>query len=144
MHEVIKTTKYDARVLVFEPGEKVISSLAKYCEENRIRAGWIDFIGACQEVDLFYYDLDQQKYLSRDFGGNLEVLPCSGDISIFNHKTIVHVHGSFSNREYGVVGGHVNEMTISGTLEVRLQVFQGQILRKLDRSTGLNTMCPAI
>ena len=53
---------------------------------------------------------------------------------------LIHMHGTFSDKEYRVYGGHINKMVVSGALELRMEVFQGSIEKAYDEETGLNLM----
>lgn len=130
----------DRIILRFDLGEEAIAGLVKYCQENRIKAGWINMLGACGFVKLSYYNLDTKVYEDRDISQNLEVLAVTGNVATLNHKTIIHVHGSFSDQDFKVVGGHIKELKVSATLEVYMQKFSEEILRKPDAFTGLNLM----
>lgn len=97
-------------------------------------------IGACKKVTLSYYNLETKQYEDIECDEFLEVLPVIGNVSTLNHKTILHIHGSFSDSNFKVIGGHVKELVVSATLEVRVEIFEGEILRKPDDFTGLNLM----
>lgn len=128
------------RILRFDPGEEAVAGIISYCEQEQIKAGWVSMIGACKNVTLSYYNLQTKKYEDLRRYANLEVLPVIGNIATLNHKTILHIHGSFSDKSFNVIGGHVKELIVSATLEVRIEIFDGEILRKLDEFTGLNLM----
>ncbi len=130
------------RILRFDPDEEAVAGIISYCEENNIKAGWLNMLGASGKVTLMYYNLETKKYEPRDYEQNLEVLAVTGNVGTFNHKTIVHAHGSFSDQNFQVVGGHIDSLTVSATLEVRIEVFPGEIMRKFDEFTGLKLMCP--
>lgn len=138
MKEIIKHE--NIRVLRFDPDEEAVSGIISYCEQEQIKAAWVSMIGACKDVTLSYYNLQTKEYEDLKRYANLEVLPVIGNISTLNHKTIMHIHGSFSDKSFNVIGGHVKTLIVSATLEVRIEIFEGEIIRKPDEFTGLNLM----
>ncbi|MBI4253329.1 DNA-binding protein [Candidatus Uhrbacteria bacterium] len=130
-------------VLRFDEGEEVITGVIKFCNEAQIKAGSFIAVGACQQVILSYYDLERKVYEDHDIKKEMEIVCVHGNIGTVNGSVIIHAHGSFSDRQLEVKGGHIKKLIISATAEVILTKLSGEIQRLLDEKTGLRLMTPS-
>lgn len=137
---MLKSKIIEVHVLRLNAGEEAIAEIIDYCKKNRITAGWINMIGACSEVELYYYNPTSKKYENLQIKDYLEVLPSEGNIGVFENEPILHIHGLFSDNAYGTHGGHVNSLIVSATLEVKIEVYEGTLTRKFDEATCLKLM----
>lgn len=129
-------------ILRLDQGEDAFKSIIKHCQENNIQSAWLSMIGAISEVELAYYHLPSQKYETKVFNDeDLEVLTVTGNLGTFANEPIIHAHGNFSKRDFSVIGGHINSMIVSATLEVNITILQGEINRELSKEIGLKLMC---
>lgn len=139
MQEVLRDN--NKRVLRFDIGEDAAELLLGYCKENRIQAGWLNMIGAVKQVEIWYFNLDTKEYEKKVLEENVEVAGFMGNVGVLeDDQPVLHIHGLVSNQNLDVQGGHIKSMIVSATLEVFLDVMQGQIIRKLDETTGLYLM----
>lgn len=129
-------------VLRFDEGEEVITGIIKFCNESQIKAGSFIAVGACQQVILSYYDLERKVYEDHDIKKEMEIVCMHGNIGTVNGSVIIHAHGSFSDRQLEVKGGHIKKLIISATGEIILTRYAGDIQRILDEKTGLRLMMP--
>lgn len=125
-------------LLRFDRGDEVVSFLEKIAEEHNIGAGYFQAIGACGELTISFYDLETQAYLDQTYTEDLEILSLLGNIAMFQHKPLVHAHGTFGRRDYSTIGGHVKRMVVSATCEMNLTTLSRPIERSHDADTGLN------
>lgn len=118
-----------------------MDSLQRAIADQGIKTGWVMGIGACEWVELGFYDLQKKAYKWQKFNGPLEVLSLQGNVSLDENKTMSHIHGSFAGDDYGVIGGHVKDLEVAGTLEIFLHDwFADGISRKTDPDTGLKLL----
>ncbi|SRR5260221_3381536 len=127
-------------ILRFDTGENVIESLTKFCSDSHIFAGTFSIIGAAQDVVLSYYHLETKQYEDKSIHEDVEITGIIGTIAVMNEKIIIHCHGTFSNKNFEVIGGHVKKIIVSATCEVNLHVLNSTIERVYDKKTGLNLM----
>lgn len=125
-------------LLVLEKGEELITSLNKYAKENNLKGGWVNIIGGSSNLTIGFRDPELKEYLWKEFNEPLEIIGLQGNLAYINHEPIWHIHGTFSRKDYSVIGGHVKECTIGLTAEIYLQPNQTQLKRELDPDTGLN------
>ena len=113
-------------------------SLMKIVHEEDITLGRIVAIGATEHAVVAFYDPVQKKYLNMEFPGNMEILTCSGNVSLRDGKPFVHIHILLGDRQGKVFGGHVMPGTKVFACEVFVDEFAGEELqRAYDEDTGL-------
>ena len=109
-------------VLRFDKQEIFTEELIKFCQINNIESGVFWGIGAISKALLSFYNAPEKKYLDKEFNQEQEVASLNGVVAELNGKTMIHAHGTFSDIEMKLVGGHIKELTISSTLEDRKSV----------------------
>lgn len=127
-------------VLRANVGEEVIGALQEFCKKEGIDAGEFLAIGAAKEVKLGWYDVDAKEYTWKEYKEKLEIVSLLGNIARKGSEVIAHAHGSFSNQQMQVVGGHVAKLVVAGACEIVLEKFDGHIEKAFDEETGLNLM----
>ncbi len=130
----------DTYVLRFDKGEEVIAGLVAFAKENELTAGVFNAIGACSEVTLAFYDLENKKYLDHTISEDHEIVSVTGNISRMDENPIIHAHGVFSDRNMTTRGGHIKAITVSATCEVTITELIGNLTREFDEETGLNLL----
>lgn len=124
-----------------ERGELLSEGLLKAIEQVGIKTGWVMGIGACEWAELGFYDLKSKKYKWQKFEEPLEILSLQGNLSLDDGKPMLHIHGTFSGKNYQSIGGHVKDLEVAGTCEIFLHDwFASPLLRKTDADTGLNLL----
>ncbi|MEG0327342.1 MAG: DNA-binding protein [Erysipelothrix sp.] len=114
-------------ILKLMPGEDFLAALDNYCKKFDISAAYIGTcVGSLSKVMLRKgYDKSLLK-----LDGPYEIVSCVGTLS----KTGMHIHGSVSDREFRVYGGHlIGGCTIQSTCEVVIIELENH---ELTRSKG--------
>lgn len=127
-------------LLRFDRGEELMGTLKQFCESEKISAGFISALGACIELKMAFYNLETKQYENREFKEDLEITNLTGNVAIFEQDLILHIHGSFADREFKAFGGHVVSLVVGGTCELYLTKFETSIKRNLDEATGLKLL----
>jgi uncharacterized protein len=128
-------------VLRVDRGQEAISEIIAFCKANNISAGVFNAIGAVSRAELAFYDPKIKQYVPKNFTEDLEVTSMIGNIGISAGELVVHAHGTFSDRDFKVIGGHIVALVVSGTLEVIFtKLTGGSIVRELNADTNLNLM----
>jgi uncharacterized protein len=123
--------------IVFETGDDVMASLARFADEHALSASRITAIGAFQRVRLGYFDWEAKHYLEIPVDEQVEVLALVGDIALEDDKRKVHAHVVLGRRDGSTCGGHLLEGTVRPTLEVMLVESPGYLAREHDAASGL-------
>lgn len=128
--------------LVFERGEEFMSALKAFCEQEEVHWAQFTGIGAMQDVEIGYYDLESKEYVFRMEEGPLEVASLTGNVSELNEDAIIHAHAvlSRSDDSLACIGGHLRSAVVALTLEVALLHVTQPLLRGYDDDTGLNLL----
>ncbi len=124
-------------VLRAQRGEEIISLLTMLISEENITCGRVSGIGATDKITIGLYNVNTQEYHKDAIEEEMEILSLSGNLTRKDGAPYVHVHGSFSTLDR-VYGGHVNEVWISATAEIIIDVIDLVVDRKTDKETGLN------
>ena len=123
-----------------DPGEEVVASLSKLVEEKGITLATISALGAAKDVTLGVFDSVNKKYLSQRYQGTYEIAALVGNVTRMDGAPYLHLHITIANPEGEVRAGHLSACTISATMELFLQVWEGQVGRKFSETVGLNLM----
>ena len=125
-------------IVRLDRGDEVISSLTKIIQKENLKGGFVSAIGAADVIEVGLYEVEKQHYLSKRFEGDFEILSCLGNVSRKDGEPYLHLHMSFSDKDYRVYGGHLSYCRISGTFECVIGLTQNEINRMKDSKTGLN------
>ncbi|MCR4328548.1 MAG: DUF296 domain-containing protein [Patescibacteria group bacterium] len=124
-------------ILRIDRGEEVFERLISYIRESGITAGTFSGIGAASRIVISYYNLETNTYQKSEVI-DVEIVSLNGNIGILGDEPALHAHGVFSGSDMVARGGHVHEITISGTCELRIDILSGELRRSRDENTGLN------
>lgn len=121
-----------------ERGEKIIETLTQLAKNEDIKLGLITAIGAVDEITLGYYELSTKSYHWQEFKGDLEVTSLNGNITLLANEPFLHIHMTISDENLLSHGGHLKEGKVAVTLEIVVEVLEGQLEREMDDAIGLN------
>ncbi|MCQ2792794.1 MAG: DNA-binding protein [Bacilli bacterium] len=124
--------------LRIDRGEEVLEKILEVVKKENIKSGNMTAIGACDEFTVGLYSVSEQKYYSKHYKGEFEIVSFLGNISQKDGMPYIHVHIGCSGEDHIVIGGHLNRCHISGTFECKIEISNVSITRKIDSKTGLN------
>ena len=127
--------KYIIRI---DKGEELVETLKKFCEEQEIRLGTVQGIGAADRVTIGLFDTKTKKYHSKAFRGDFELVPVIGNITTMDGRLYLHLHANIADAEHKSYAGHLNSAMISGTFEGKVEAIDGTVDREFDEEVGLN------
>jgi len=120
-------------------GADLYESISKICTEEDIKIGRVTALGAVQQASVAYYDQKKKVYKPITFKKHLEILNCTGNVSLKDGRPFVHMHATFADSKGNVFGGHVTAGTVVFACEITIEELEGKALdRKPDEITGLN------
>lgn len=128
------------RILRFDRGEGLLLLLKEYCIREDVTCATVSAIGAAEKVTLSWYDVDTKSYFDREFDEKLEIVSLSGNISSMDGKPVIHLHGSFGNRDMQLFGGHVKMLVVGATCELKLTIMPFVLPRALNEEIGLHLL----
>ncbi len=116
----------------------LIAALEGFCAAHSIQTAIFSIIGSVTSATLGSYDQNQQVYVTFNKVEPLEIVHCTGNVSLRNGKPAVHAHAIFADINGHTLGGHIFSETIVYAGEIYVQELLGQPLsREYDKDTGL-------
>ncbi len=127
-------------VIRADRGEELIESVKKACVEHQVKIGVVTGIGACDHAVVGAYNTLTKEYLKHEYEGEMEILSFTGNVSQMDGDYYGHYHVVIGRDDGSCIGGHANEIIISGTSEIFVQLVDGTLERSYDDRVGLNTL----
>ena len=126
-------------VLRLDPGEEIVSSLTRLAADENVQLASVSAIGAANDVTIGIFNTWEKQYHSWRFQGDYEISALVGNVTRQEGKPYLHLHITIGNPVTGKVhAGHLTSAVISATLELFLQVWDGEVGRKFSDKVGLN------
>ena len=126
-------------VLRLDPGEEIVASLIRLVEQEQVQLGSVTAIGAANDVTIGIFSTQEKQYHARRCQGDYEISALVGNVTRKEGEPYLHLHITIGNPVTGEVhAGHLTSATISATLELFLQVWDGQVGREFSDQVGLN------
>ncbi|HHY37090.1 MAG TPA: DNA-binding protein [Firmicutes bacterium] len=123
----------------FEHGADLLQALEELVEKEGIKAGALSLIGAVQEAKVAFFDQVTKEYKTIEFPESMEILSCSGNISLKDGKPFAHVHIILGDKEGRVWGGHLLPGTRVFAAEFVVEELAGiELEREYDATTSLS------
>ncbi|NLX90564.1 MAG: DNA-binding protein [Firmicutes bacterium] len=132
----------------YQPGRKwlarlpfesdLLGEIEKFAAEQNIKVGQVKVIGAVKKAVLGFYDQQSKEYRSLYFNKPLEILHCSGNLSIKDGTPKAHLHIALGSEDGAALGGHLLPGTIVFAGEAVIEELIGpEMVRGYDLQTGL-------
>lgn len=119
-------------------GQDLLRTIEEFCETNSVQTAVFSIIGAVTSVTLGSYDQKQQVYVTARKNEPLEIVHCTGNVSLKDGKVFVHAHAVLADLNGQTSGGHLFSETTVYAGEMYLRELKGQPLeREYDDTTGL-------
>ena len=126
------------KVLVsLEKGDEILDSIYTVIKEANIKFGWINGIGAAENIILGAYPSKIKRYIKKKFEGEFELTNVMGNITTKNKEPFVHIHANISDEECNAFGGHLFSATIAVTGEFIIFLSDCIVNRKETPDIGL-------
>lgn len=124
-----------------QKGERWSDAFADFTKQTGIDSAWLTIIGGATEVTLGYYNLDTKQYQWQTFAGLREIVSVQGNIARDqNGQAMAHIHGTFGDAQYQLIGGHVKDFVAGATVEVFVHRFDTPLKRAQDDTIGLQLL----
>ena len=127
-------------VLRLKKGDKIIESIEKLAKEENIKACHFAGIGAANEIKLAILNPGDDDYAWETYNEALEITSLVGNITSFEGEPMVHAHITCSREDFSVIGGHLGEGICSLTLELFVDLVDGELIKKHDDELKINTI----
>lgn len=125
-------------VLIFAPGDEVVTGLTAFAREHEITAAEFRGIGALSDAVLGYFDWESKSYKRIPVGQQVEVVSLLGNVALGpDDKPSIHPHIVVAGPDGVARGGHLMEAHVRPTLEIVVTESPTYLQRRKDRTTGL-------
>lgn len=119
-------------------GENLLESMTNLVKELNIEAGHIQVLGAVRNATIGYFNQSTTEYKYIDINKPMEIVHCTGNISLLDGEPMIHAHIILSDEEGRAYGGHLSEETEIYVAEVILKEFIGEPKERfIDEESGL-------
>ncbi len=119
-------------------GKDLLKTIEEFCAQNSIQTGVFSIIGSVMSATLGSYDQNQQVYVTFKKEEPLEIVHCTGNVSLKDGKVAVHAHAVLADIDGQTIGGHIFSETVVYAGEIYIQELLGKPLeREYDDTTGL-------
>jgi len=119
-------------------GTDILGSIEGFCVQHGIQTGVFSLIGAVSSATIGAYDQQQQVYVTVKEDRELEILSCTGNISVKEGRPFVHAHIVLADIHGATIGGHLFSDTTVFAGEIEIVELVGTPLeRGHDDVTGL-------
>ena len=126
-------------VMRLDPGEEIVEQLTALVKRENVRLGSVSALGAAGDVTIGIFNTREKQYHSRRYQGDYEISALVGNVTRQEGKPYLHLHITIGDPVTGQVhAGHLSSAVISATLELFLQVWDGQVGRRFSEDVGLN------
>lgn len=127
-------------VITMEPGDEVMAKLDEFLALEGIENMVLSGIGAFSGAELGVYNVANKEYLTREFGGPLEVANLTGNAFLCDGKPLVHVHATLSNDKFEAIAGHLVRGVVSAACEIVLTKLDSRLEKKYSEEIGLKLL----
>ncbi len=87
-----------------DSGDELLGSLREAAVKAGVSSGFFFGIGGLRKAVLGYFVGD--RYVSRSFDEQLEVVALVGNVSVLEGEVFIHAHLTLGRRDYSTVSGH--------------------------------------
>jgi predicted DNA-binding protein with PD1-like motif len=116
---------------------EIISQITDLARREGIETGVFSVIGALKHAELACYDQTAHEYRTIKVDRPVELVSCSGNVSIRDGQPFVHAHAVLADSEGMVRSGHLMKGEVFAA-ELCLQELLGPpLIREHDPATGL-------
>jgi len=135
---MIETTAQRVFIFRMNPGADLLDDMARFLAEKNIRFGTASIIGALDKAILGAYSFEECVYKKYTYEREMEILHCTGNISMLDGAPFAHLHMVVSDIEGKAFGGHVFSGCKVKVAECIVTEFAGEpLIRQTDDTTGL-------
>jgi predicted DNA-binding protein with PD1-like motif len=119
-------------------GADVVSQISEVAANDQIQTGVFCIIGALTHAQIAFYDQESHEYHEVMVDEPVELVSCTGNISIRDGKPFVHAHVVLAGSEGELRGGHLIKGGIFAAEMYLLELLGAPLVRGPDFITGLH------
>lgn len=139
MNKLLKRGFKQGRCLLvrLDHGADIVKQVSDLLDKEKIDVAAFLAIGALTEAEIAYYDQALHEYKTISIKESVELVSCTGNVSIRDGRPFLHAHAALAFSDGKVVGGHLTSGLVFAA-EAFIQELLGEpLVRVHDSTTGL-------
>lgn len=116
----------------------IIEALTDFIKSQHIQSGEVTGIGAVDEATLRFFVPSAKKYVDKTFQEQMEVTNVSGNVSVIDGESRLHLHITLGREDYTALAGHLLEARIHGAGEFIFYPLNTRVIKTKDHEIGIN------
>lgn len=107
----------ESYLIELQEDEELIEALEEIATRHAIECAWMRAIGSFKEVELVYYDQENDTLSSRRFT-RVELASLQGHLTLEDGKPIVNAHGVIGGPSFRAWAGRIRKAVASSGVEL--------------------------
>jgi predicted DNA-binding protein with PD1-like motif len=137
--KVYPSDDHAAALVRLPRGSDLLQGLTEAAQKLGIHAGTVQAIGAVDGLTVAFFEPEEKEYEPLRFDEHYEITSSLGNVSLKDGQPFVHVHVTASDRQGGVVGGHLLEGSTVFLIEAYFRALGGKApVRRQEDDLGLS------
>ncbi len=132
-YEKLADSPHTTYLLVFDIGDEVVSTLAKFAAEQGLAGSRVEAIGAFQDVTVAWFDWAKKQYMPIPIREQVEVISLMGNVALFDGKPALHLHVAVAKSDGSAHGGHLLSGHARPTLEMLVTESPVHLVRAFNK-----------
>lgn len=124
-------------MLVFEPGDEVLSGVLEFARFYNVGSAQLSAIGALSNAVLGWYDPAMGAYKVNSIPVQSEMTSLTGNLTMFNGQPTVHIHVNVALDSGLVMGGHALELYVMPTVEMYVRIEPETLTKQVNPYTHI-------
>ena len=121
-------------------GDNLLEGLKSALEQEGVSSGIIlGGVGMLSDTRLGYY-AGEGRYETFDVGEEVELCAVNGNISTFEGDYVIHMHVTAGRKDGSAIAGHLVSARVHMTNELAIMISDADMVRKVDKETGLKLL----
>lgn len=138
------TSQTKIYVLIFSPGDEVVSGLTEFAQKYNVKSAHYTAIGDAASAKVGWYNKSRKMFKVIPVSEPSEIASLLGDIAVFNGKPVAHSHVNLATEDGISHGGHLLELFVGPTLEVFVTVESTPLYKRLDGESDAAVIDPSL
>lgn len=115
-----------------DKGSDLFGSLTELANSLKWTCAHISGIGALQNIELGFFELEKKDYKRQTFEKEAELLSLDGNLCIIDGKPFWHIHAVLGDSNFQCFGGHLFSAIVAVTCEINIRVFDNNQVTRQD------------
>ncbi|MGU3375194.1 PPC domain-containing DNA-binding protein [Chryseobacterium sp. M5A1_1a] len=125
-------------ILSIKNQSSIVETLTDFIKNQGIQSGEVTGIGAVNEATLRFFVPSTKKYVDKTFKEQMEVSNISGNVSVIDGNSMLHLHITLGREDYTALAGHLLDARIQGAGEFIFYPLNTRVIKTKNEEIGIN------